>query len=290
MRTTIILAAVAASATLPLLADTPEAVSADCVYAADTLAQPRGFKTAADIAANPVTCRAGETVTLTAPDGTTVTTVVADAPSDTTAALPINAGGLWTATNSKQGVATFVMRYSYYGTQGAGTAADPAKLVDGDELVDLTNAGTAGDGYVFTLIGRDTLLDDLVRPAGFRLEEVSDGAWRILSSPDGCEYVCGPVPYVADTKKPGPDRTLHVKDLMPVAYSGDDWARALEAASTLTLTSPSGVVTEHNLAGTDALTVCFNEAGVWHVTLAAGGNTLESLVDVRSTGTFIIFR
>ena len=87
-----------------------------------------------------------------------MTTVVADAPSDTTAVLPINAGGLWTATNSKQGSETFTMRYSYYGTQGAGTTADPAKLVDGDELVDLADAGTAGDGYVFMLIGRDTLL------------------------------------------------------------------------------------------------------------------------------------
>ena len=290
MRITIILAAVAASATLPLLADTPEAVSADCVYAADTLAQPRGFKTAADVAANPVTCRAGETVTLTAPDGTTVTTVVADAPSDTTAALPINAGGLWTATNSKQGSATFIMRYSTYGTQGAGTAADPAKLVDSDELVDLADSGTAGDGYVFTLIGRDTLLAELVLPTGFRLEDVGDGAWRIVSSSDGCEYIWGSLSYVADTKLPGPDRKLRMKDVMAVTYSGDNWRRTLEAASTLTLTSPSGVVTEHNLTGTDALSVCFNEAGVWHVTLAAGGDTLESLVDVKSTGMFLIVR
>ena len=290
MRTTIILAAVAASATLSLLADTPEAVSADCVYTADTLAQPRGFKTAADIAASPVTCRAGETITLTAPDGTTVTTVVADAPSDTTAVLPINAGGLWTATNSKQGSATFVMRYSTYGMQGAGTAADPAKLVDGDDLVDLADAGIAGDGYVFALIGRDTLLAELVLPAGFRLEEVGDGAWRIVSSSDGCEYIWGSLSYVADTKQPGPNRTLHMKDVMAVAYSGDDWRRALETASTLTLTSPSGVVTEHNLTGTDALTVCFNEVGTWHVTLAAGGDTLESLVDVKSNGMFLIVR
>ena len=97
-----ILAAVSALPMAVMADETPEAVSTDFVYAADSLPLPRTFKTPEEAAVRPVTCRAGETVTLTAPNGT-VTTLVADAPSDTTATMAVDAGGLWAAENSVQG-------------------------------------------------------------------------------------------------------------------------------------------------------------------------------------------
>ena len=124
------------AASLALSADavwadaTPRAESADVAYALDTVVSaPRAIKTAADLAATaPV--RTGETVTATAPDGT-VATLVAGAASDETIALSeaLDAGGLWTLSNSRQGSASFTVRHSLFGTLGNGTTASPARLV-----------------------------------------------------------------------------------------------------------------------------------------------------------------
>ena len=282
-------AILAAFAVLPMVAtadETPEAVSPDFVYVTDTLPSPRTFKTPEEAAVRPVTCRAGETVTLTAPNGT-VTTLVADAPSDTTATMTVSAGGLWTVENSEQGTATFLMRYSYYGTQGAGTAEAPAKLVDGDELADLMDAGTAGDGYVFTLEGNEaSLLDALQVPAGYCLQRAGDSAWRIVSSDDGCEFVGEAVVFMADAKQKGPNRRVKRGSIPPVAYSGDDWAGDESADSTLTLRSPRGVNSVFNLTGTGAYAFSPWEVGSWTVTLTTASGTQTATVDV--TGGFIM--
>ena len=282
-------AILAAFAALPMAAtadETPEAVSADFVYVADTLPSPRTFKTPSEAAARPVTCRVGETVTLTAPNGT-VTTLVADAPSDTTATMTVSAGGLWTAENSVQGTATFLMRYSYYGTQGAGTAEAPAKLVDGDELADLVVAGTAGDGYVFTLEGDEArLLDALQVPAGYCLQRAGDGMWRIVSSDDGCEFAGEAVVFMADAKQAGPNRRTAPDSIPPVAYSGDDWAGDESADSTITLRSPSGVDSVFNLTGTGAHVFSAWTTGPWTVTLTTASGTQTATVNV--TGGFML--
>ena len=256
----------------------------------DSLPSPRAIKTAADEAGLwPVTRRAGETVTLRSPSGSASTLIAADSDA-TSAALSLNAGGLWTASNSKQGTATFTVRHSLKGTLGGGTEASPAKLVDGDELVDYS----AGDGYVFTLNGDDSLLGALELPAGFRLEAV-DGAgaaqmWRIVSDASGKEYAWSDLVARLDTYLSGPDRRIHMQDTMPVSYSGDNWTRKLESASTLTLTAPSGAVTEYDLSGTDSITVCFNETGAWLITLVSDGGTLTSTVNVSNVGLYIILK
>ena len=148
-----------------------------------------------------------------------------------------------------------------------------------------------GDGYVFTLNGVESLVDALRLPSGLRLEKIDDAGaatqWRIVASAGGEEYVWAALAYSADTKQSGPDRRLRLKDVMPVAYSGDNWSRTAESASTLTLTAPSGAVAEYELTGTDALTVRFSEAGRWRIALAAGDRTLESTVNVTHRGIFI---
>ena len=281
-----ILAAVSALPMAVTADETPEAVSADFVYAADSLPSPRTFKTPEEAAARPVTCRAGETVTLTAPNGTVIT-LVADAPSDNAATMPVDAGGLWTAENSVQGTATFLMRYSYYGTQGAGTVGDPAKLVDGDELADLMDAGTAGDGYVFTLEGNEArLLAALQVPVGYCLQRAGDGMWRIVSSDDGCEFAGEAVVFMADAKQAGPNRTTARDSIPPVAYSGDDWAGDESADSTITLRSPSGVDSVFNLTGTGAHVFSELKAGPWTVTLTTASGTQTATVNV--TGGFML--
>jgi len=270
--------------------DTPlAATAAPYAYALDTLASPRLFKTAADVAARPVPYRTGETVSLSAPNGA-ASALVSDAASAGTVALPINAGGLWTATNSKQGTATFLMRYSYYGTQGAGTAADPAKIVDADELSDLADAGTAGDGYVFTLLGGDDHLAKLRLPVGYTLEEAGNDNWRIVATADGLLYSWSGMAYKLDSKGPGPDRKAKTMEAFSVAFSGDNWSRTSEAASKLILTSPAGSATTNDLAGTGLWPVCFDQKGPWGVSLVAGDKTLSASINVTSVGTLIIIR
>lgn len=286
--------AVVAMAAPPAQADTPVAETASpCVYAADTRPSPRAITTAAEL--NAITTgtkksswRQGETVTLTAPDGTAATLANSESAS-WSGALPFNAGGLWMAQNSRQGSASFTLRHSFFGTLGDGTAASPAKLVDAEELVDYPVA----DGYVFTLtLDEEALLDALKVPAGFGLERADGGAWRLVSSPEGLVFASGDTTaFSAESRLPGPDRKLHKRDAMPVAYSCDNWARAFETACDLAVTPPSGATTAYARTGTGSIPpMRFNAAGYWTIALTAGGNTLSSTIFVPEDRTLMILR
>ena len=278
----------AALLSLPLAAfadESPLDVSPDCVYSADTLGSPRHIKTVGDQSALwPATRRAGETVTLVSPSGLRTTLVSAESAA-TSAALTLNAGGVWTVENSVQGTAKFTVRHSLCGTQGAGTTGSPAKLVDGDELIDLG----AGEGYVFTLEPVDGLLAALEIPSGFRLDRASDTAWRIVTSADGCLYVSANAVYPADSVADGPDRTTKKKEALPVAYSGDDWGGDSTKSASLTFTSPDGTETEVDLAGTGVTPFNFNKIGDWTVLLEmTDGTTRTATIKVDPNGGFCL--
>ena len=273
-----------------LLADAGTLVAetaSPCVYAADSRPSPRAIKTAEELSAitngtKTASWRKGETVTLTAPDGTETTLATAAATS-WSGVLPLDAGGFWSAANSKQGSASFIVRHSLVGTLGDGTAASPAKLVDADELIDYN----AGDGYVFTLTW-DALIDALKLPAGCGMTKADGDAWRLVSSSDGFVFSSGALAYAADSQLPGPDRKLRKGDARSVAYSCDNWVRASTTASTLTLTKPSGDEMAHDpLPGTGALPVLFNEAGTWTIELQ---NSLLANITVNDAGFFLIVR
>ena len=274
-----------------VLGDVPLYVSADCPFILDSMpvTAPRAVKTAADLAALPfASYRAGDVITTIAPDGTTsVSGIVVNAQ----AALPFDSGGFWIFTNSPQGTASFVVRHSLCGTLGDGTAASPAKIVDGDELADYVAAGTAGTGYVFTLDGEKTLLNDLLLPTGYKFEMIGDTLWRLVPSQNGCLYECAQIRWAVDSKQDGPDRKTLKKEALPIAYTGDNWARAASMASTLTLVSPSGATATHNLAGTGARSFTLAEQGDWTVTLVmADGSTLTSTVTVNEAAFILIVR
>lgn len=275
------------------LADTPVAESAALAYAVDTLSVPRAVKTASDrdeIAGGTfkVAWRAGETVTVTAPNGVT-TTLVSDAASAGTATLVLNAGGCWTLARTGQGMshdsAKITVRHSLDGTLGDGTVASPAKLVDGDELIDYG----AGENYVFTLDSVDGLLSRLVLPTGYCLKDAGDGVWKLVASVDGSQYSCANVVYRANSAQEGPDRTTTRSDALPVAYSGDNWIGDAAKAAKVVFTSPSGTETTFNLTGTGAQSFNFNSPGTWTVKLTmADGTIYTANIDV-SNGLTIVF-
>lgn len=263
------------------------AESSDCVYSVDTLGSPRNIKTADDRSALwQATRRAGETVTLVSPSGVRSTLVSADS-DETSVGLEFDAGGVWQVENSEQGSAAFTVRHSLCGTQGAGTEASPAKLVDGDELVDLS----AGDGFVFSLEPVEGLLNALSIPSGFRLVKVDDTTWRIVSSADGCLYAAAEIVYPVDSVEAGPNRSSKKKEVLPVSYSGDDWVRDMSKASTLTFVAPDGVESTVSLNGTGAAQFKFHTSGVWTVRLTmADGSMKTAILNIISDGFTVTLR
>ena len=264
-------------------ADGKAATSAATVYLADTRPSPRAVKTAAEQAelANgtwAVTRRDGETVSLISPSGNSIAL--------TSPALNLNAGGVWTVENSVQGVSTFTVRRSLDGTLGDGTAASPAKLVDGDELRDYG----ADENYMFTLDGVDGLLSRLILPAGCGLEEEGEGVWKIVVSADGSQYSWAEIVYPADSMHEGPDRKTIKKDALPVAYSGDNWIGDAAKAATVVFTSPNGTVTTLNLAGTGAQSFTFDSPGKWTVALTMADGTTHTAVISVSGGLTVVIR
>lgn len=272
---------VAAVVGLCAVADTPVATSADCAYALDTEGGwPRTIKTAADIAALPAAIyRAGDSLTVTAPDGTSNTTTKT---TDSMESLPINAGGLWTFSNPRQkGTVSFTVRHSIYGTLGDGTEVSPAKLMDSEELADLIENGVAGDGYFFRL-DSDSLIAALQLPSGYCLTESANGLFRMNESEDGCRYVCADVGYPIDAKRSCSGRRIYQQDVLPVAYSGDSWRRDPAKTSTLTIVDPDGVENDpYELAGTGVKSIPFNKLGVWRLRLdMENGKFCEASVNI----------
>lgn len=289
---TLLAAMVAAMFAVQAVADnTPLAVSAQFTYSLDSLNLdlPHTMRTAADISGHPIVWRKGDTVTATAADGTLATLATAAANDGSLAWTPVK-GGVWTLTNDVQGTAVIVVRHSLCGTSGDGTEASPARFVDGDELSELCTAGTAGNGFVFMLDGLDTLTEDLVVPSGFSLEHRTDGTWRIVTAVGDLLFSGeSAATYSVDSRKAGPHRRLDVNDSIPIAYTGDNWLRNPMAASTLTIVSPSGMQTQHDLTGTSTLPFRPVEKGEWIIALVSGDDNLRASINVAG-GFVMMFR
>ncbi len=271
--------------------DTPIAETASAfVYAIDTLASPRAVKTAEELAeiANgtwKATRRPGETVALSAPDGTVTTLAAADSTA-ASVVLPIDAGGVWTVANSKQGSVAITVRRSLDGTLGDGTASSPAKLVDGGELLDYG----ASEGYVFMLEDVDGLSASLNLPAGCCMDYVEERVWRLTAPADGRLYGSNEVVYMADAARPGPNRKTSRRGALPVAYSGDNWTGDSAKAATLTFVSPDGDVTELARSGTGVERFSFGKSGDWTVRLEMENGAALEAVLTMSEGFALVVR
>ena len=93
-----------------------------------------------------------------------------------------------------------------------------------------------------------------------------------------------------ETVYEGPDRKVRISaPYPPLAYSGDDWTFAADAAATLTVTSPSGESTQFDLVGTGSRQFAFNKSGYWTVALASASGTRTATINVVS-GLVIIFK
>lgn len=271
--------------------DTPLAETAASVtYAVDTRTSPRAVKTAAELGEIAdgtwkAVRRPGEAVTLAAPDGTTTVLAAADS-SAAGVVIPLNAGGVWTVENSKLGTAVFTVRRSIDGTLGEGTAASPARLVDGDELCDYG----AGENYVFVLDGPEGLMAVLRLPTGSCIEKSGEGVWRLAASTDGRQCTWSAIVFAADSLWQGPDRKTSNDDTLLVSYSGDNWRGDATKAATLTFIAPDGTSSTLQRTGTGSLRFKFSKSGNWTVRLEMEDGTIHEAVLTVVGGLMIVVR
>ena len=275
-----VLAALATSATIPVVAVEVvcAATSETYEYRLDTYASPRAIKSQAELDALwEANYKAGETVTVTAPGGTD-STLVSSAATAGEVSLTLNAGGLWTAVNSAQGTATFTVRHEIFGTQGAGTSALPAKIVDDTEILDLMNASEIGVGSVVTFAGASGLIDEVILPGPYSFESAGEGLWSIVATTGGGAFTSESGVYLLDTMQGGPDRTIKKRRRYAIAYSGDNLVGGASAASSVTVTPPIGASSTQNFTGTGATPFPFVGRGDTTVTMTAGSTTLTAVI------------
>lgn len=242
-----------------------------------------------DLVPRAITYREGETVKETAPDGTETTLVQRPSQNGSCAWTP-TAGGSWTLHNSVSGVAVFGVRYSLFGAQDSGTAANPFRLTDTDELADLVATGAARAGTVFSLCD-SVSITDLKLPAGFSIMALGEDTYQLDTMSNGLLHTSVANKFRLDTDKPGPDRKAYRRDEVRIAYTADNWLGG-DGTSTVTLTTPSGTATNYEApSGSGALQpIRLAEAGDWTVTLAMGvGTMLSGTVTVIEDGSTIIF-
>jgi hypothetical protein len=263
----------------------PTATSPVVEFQLDTRSSPRPIKTSADVAELwTAPFFAGETVTLTAPDGTQ-RVLAENAAAAGQVTFDFTAGGVWKVSNSVQGDAFFTVRHSIFGTRGTGRPDAPAKIVDDAELFDILSAGAAGDGFVFTLDGMPDFFP--VLPYTYLAVAAGEKLWR-LTPVEACTDVAEPLTYAMDTRQSGPDRTLTARRPEAIAYSGDKWTFNASAPSTLTVVSPDAAAETRQLTGTGLLAYPFRRRGVYTVSLTAADETETSLVTFDPPHGFII--
>ena len=265
----------------PLAVSTNIAFSVDTcggsvpVKSLDAVALPYGF---------------AQKVTATGEDSATTSTLVESAAGTGEYAWTPSAGGVWTLTNSVEGVARFLVRYSLFPeTQGVGTVDDPARIVDDGEIPERIDAGSISYGYVVLLDGEASAAS-LELPTGWSLQGVADNTYRLIAASGGMLYESVGVPFMVDSRGAGPNRRWPLGKSVEVAYSGDNWIGGLDARSTLAITTPSGNTVELPLSGTGLHGFTPAERGVYTLTMATDDASVVSRVTVLSDPLILIFR
>ena len=279
--------ALAAGASALLAEDAAIAVAPDFAFSIDTCGGTALVKSLDEVK---LPYGVAQKVTATGEDSATTVTLVESAVGTGEYGWTPSSGGVWTLTNSVEGVARFLVRYSLFPeTQGAGTVGDPAKIVDDDEIPERIDAGSIAYGYV-VLLGGEASAASLELPVGWLLQGVADSTYRLVAASGDMLYESAGVPFMVDSRGAGPNRRWKVGKSVEVAYSGDNWSGGVDAQSTLAITTPSGDTTELPLSGTGLHGFIPVERGVYTLTLATDGASAVSRVTVQDDPLILIFR
>ncbi|MBR4616582.1 MAG: hypothetical protein IKO55_13315 [Kiritimatiellae bacterium] len=279
--------ALAAGASALLAEDAAIAVAPDFAFSIDTCGGTALVKSL-DAVALPY--GVAQKVTATGEGSATTVTLVESAAGTGEYAWTPSSGGVWTLTNSVEGVARFLVRYSLFPEmQGAGTVDDPAKIVDDGEIPERIAAGSVAYGYV-VLLGGEASAASLELPAGWSLQGVANNTYRLIAASGDMLYESAGIPFMVDSRGAGPNRRWPLGKPVEVAYSGDNWIGGPGAQSTLAITTPSGGTTELPLSGTGLHGFTPAERGVYTLTLATDDASIVSKVTVLSDPFVLIVR
>ena len=279
--------ALAAGASALLAEDAAIAVAPDFAFSIDTCGGTALVKSLDEVK---LPYGVAQKVTATGEDSATTVTLVESAAGTGEYAWTPSAGGVWTLTNSVEGVARFLVRYSLFPeTQGAGTVDDPARIVDDGEIPERIGAGSIAYGYV-VLLGGEAAAASLELPAGWSLQGVASNTYRLIAASGDMLYESAGIPFMVDSRVAGPNRRWKIGKSVEVAYSGDNWIGGLDAQSTLAITTPSGDTTELPLSGTGLHGFIPAERGVYTLTLATDWASIVSRVTVLSDPFVLIVR
>ena len=189
-------------------------------------------------------------------------------------------------------------------TTGGGTYA----LTSEEDFSTWQVVWRAGDTVTATpAVGETTtLVDGSAIDGSAALPQLKGGLWTLYSSRFGTAKVGVPwsvfsdggnlaassaVSGRVDTGQTGPDRRMDKWNVLPVAYSGDNWAGDVSKAAVVTFTPPEGsglseTVWNRNGSGVDSFT--FGAAGLWMVALSfEDGTTRTAKIDIVSPGLII---
>ena len=98
--------------------------------------------------------------------------------------------------------------------------------------------------------------------------------------------------FPLDGKQPGPDRKAIRSEVLPVAYSGDNWIGGASKTASVTFVPPDGAEpTTLELGGTGAVPFAFRQVERWTVRLVMDDNSVhEALLDIEDECALLILR
>lgn len=188
----------------------------------------------------------------------------------------------------------------------ASTSAAVAALPPVGYCMGETVDATAQGGAVSALV---SVSDSVLSGGSVAFSPGAGGSWTLTNSSGESAVVIIPwsiygdwdgllaatdgdwVTFTVDSLLPGPVRKVRDGVYPSVAYTGDNWVGDTSNVATLTITSPSGVVTvldDDDLNGGNGATAFkFSGAGKWTVVLAMTDGTTETAT-IRVSGGFII--
>ena len=261
--------------------DAPLAVSANFPFSVDTCADTVLVKSLDEVA---LPYRIAQRVTVVGEDASSASTLVESAEGAGEYLWTPSGGGYWMLENSVEGSATFLVRHSLFPeSQGAGTANDPAKIVDDGEIPEMIAAGQISSGYVFSLGGAASP-ETLVLPFGWALQGVADGIYMLVAASSEKLYESAGVPFMVDSRRLGPDRRWRTGVDAAISYSGDNWIGDAAKRCVLTIVAPSGATEETVLSGTGLYGFRPLESGVYRLMLSTDSTNMASRVSAATGG------